>query len=1077
MDATLTLWQRVVRCHVSPALRRSGGYSTVRLLGLVLLAGLFAGNLSAQSAGTGAVEGRVLNVGNGRYVANAKVTVDGTNLVAITDSFGNFRITGVPAGEARLTTSYTGLDTQTATVNVTAGQTATLNVDLTSAARYGVTSEDKDKVIQLDTFVVQSQREYEGDMLSTNEQRYAPNIKVVMSSDSFGSVNEGNPGEFLKYLPGITVDYVAADVRTVSVRGFASNFTNVYWDGMRMTSSASGTSNRVFEFEQVSINNTSRSEVTKVPTPDMPADSLGGTINFVSKSAFERKGAQFNYRVYLNANSENFDLKQTPGPGPEETWKVLPNFDFDYTLPINDRFGIVITGLSSNQFVEQHRWQPTWNYAQAGATPTNPYLQQFQLQDGPKTTNRASVGIKADYKLSDTQVISAAIQNNYYKSYFGNRNLNFDMGTNAVPTPATGHALEWGPDHVVSATGRASVTQGSSFRDKLGNTLATKLNYTLKTGDWTVDAGGAYSKSRSWYRALGRGHFSNVGTTLQGVSTVSAWNITGDPGDPIIWKARTAAGQDIDERNLANYRLGTLRDDPLDGLARMVEGKVDVEKQFDLSFPFSLKAGVDIRDETRDNRRYQNDYTFLGADGVANTADDSAAPYLDTTYHGIDPYWGNAPISWIDPNMLGKLLETNPAYFRLGTGTNQTGVQAESFRIQNSEKIQERITAAYLQATARLFDNKLNIVAGVRFEKTNDRGEGMLTTPDAIWQTNADGSYVDGNPTTPGIQRVRKPEAGTAGSMEELRLIRHERAAKANRSYDGYYPGVHLTYNITDDLLARFSYAKTIGRPDYANIIPSTDINSDDSDPSTGFITIRNTALKPWTADNFDVSLEYYFKKGGLISAGVFQKNLTNFWNTQAGTVDQGLANELGIGSEYIGWGVSTTVNGGDAKITGGEINIVQPLTFLPVWGQYFTIKANGTTLDLSGEKTADFRGFIDKTGNFSIAFSKKPVSMNLTFNFRGRQKGTTATNPALQTGAQYGANTGFFEYYAPRTFIDLSGEVKITKHMSIFAGVRNLLNKPQVIQRYNDTSPDYAKTYRQEEFGVSCSLGIKGSF
>ena len=106
---------------------------------------------------------------------------------------------------------------------------------------------------------------------------------------------------------------------------------------------------------------------------------------------------------------------------------------------------------------------------------------------------------------------------------------------------------------------------------------------------------------------------------------------------------------------------------------------------------------------------------------------------------------------------------------------------------------------------------------------------------------------------------------------------------------------------------------------------------------------------------------------------------------------------------------------------------------------------------------------------------------MNLTFNYRGRQKGTVATSPAAQTGAQYDipglASNGFNEYYEPRTFIDISGEVKVSKHVSIFAGVRNLLNKPQIIQRYNDVSPDYAKTFRQEEFGVSCSLGIKGSF
>lgn len=227
------------------------------LLGLSLPAALFA------QAGSGAIEGRVLNAGNNRYLNNARVTVEGTNLETFTDAFGGFRLD-----------------------NVAAGQTLAHNVELTSKERYG-----EEKVVQLDTFVVASQRDYEGDAMSTNEQRYAGNVKVVVSSDSFGSVNEGNPGEFLKYLPGITVDYVAADVRTVSVRGFASSFTNVYWDGMRMTSSASGASNRIFEFEQVSINNTSRTEVSKVPTPEMPSDSLGGTINFISKNAFERKGA------------------------------------------------------------------------------------------------------------------------------------------------------------------------------------------------------------------------------------------------------------------------------------------------------------------------------------------------------------------------------------------------------------------------------------------------------------------------------------------------------------------------------------------------------------------------------------------------------------------------------------------------------------------------------------------------------------------------------------------------------------------------------------------------------------------
>jgi TonB-dependent receptor len=348
----------------------------------------------------------------------------------------------------------------------------------------------------------------------------------------------------------------------------------------------------------------------------------------------------------------------------------------------------------------------------------------------------------------------------------------------------------------------------------------------------------------------------------------------------------------------------------------------------------------------------------------------------------------------------------------------------------------------------------------------------LLNDPEAVWQRNSDGSFVDGNTTTAGIQRVRKAEAGTAGSMEELNLTTVERGYKANRTYDGFYPSIHLTYNVTRDLLVRLAWAKTFGRPDYVNIIPATTIDSDDSDPinNPGTLTIRNTGLKPWTAQNYEASVEYY-KAGGVVSLGAFTKSLSDFWVTESGILDAALASELGVDSRYIGWGVSTLVNGGDAKIEGIEFNLIRPLDFLPGWGKHFTVKLNGTKLYLSGEKAADFRGFIEETGNFNIGFNKKPFSANITFNYRGRQKNTP------QTGGQYGPDNGFYEYYAPRTFVDLSGEMKITNHLSIFAGVRNLFNKQQVLQRYNDVSPTYSKNFRFEEFAVSISAGIKGTF
>jgi hypothetical protein len=151
--------------------------------------------------------------------------------------------------------------------------------------------------VQLGAFVVAATKETNASALAINEQRFAPSIKSVVAADEFGTVTEGNVAEFLKFIPGVSLDYVAADARSAQVRGMPSAGTAVTVDGMRVANSGSGSPGRAFEFDQLSINNVSRVEVTKGPTPDSPADAIGGTVNMVSKSAFERTRAEVTYRA------------------------------------------------------------------------------------------------------------------------------------------------------------------------------------------------------------------------------------------------------------------------------------------------------------------------------------------------------------------------------------------------------------------------------------------------------------------------------------------------------------------------------------------------------------------------------------------------------------------------------------------------------------------------------------------------------------------------------------------------------------------------------------------------------------
>src|ERR1043166_4080340 len=77
--------------------------------------------IHAQSVGTGTIEGRVFNTLNGEYLEKARITIEGTDLEAFTDASGQYRLTNVPVGVARVKIFYTGQDVLTDTVNVAAG--------------------------------------------------------------------------------------------------------------------------------------------------------------------------------------------------------------------------------------------------------------------------------------------------------------------------------------------------------------------------------------------------------------------------------------------------------------------------------------------------------------------------------------------------------------------------------------------------------------------------------------------------------------------------------------------------------------------------------------------------------------------------------------------------------------------------------------------------------------------------------------------------------------------------------------------------------------------------------------------
>ena len=1022
---------------------------------------------------TGTITGRVLNVATGQYLNNARVTLRGSNRTVFTDRDGTYHLAGVPSGPAALEVFFTDLDPQTVVLDVPAGGTVERHIDLTNARRYGQDA----STVKLDAFVVSQNKETDASAIATNEQRFAPNIKNVMSTDSLGDVLGGSVGEFIKFLPGVTVESDLADVSGISVRGIGGGMTAVTNDGAP-ASNIWTTATRSVDIRSMALNDISRIELSKVPTPANPADSLAGSVNLISKSAFERKGRELRYSLNLVANSENLDFRSTPHSHLDRnTWKILPGANIDFTWPITKTFGLVIAGTRAQVFNEQHRTLQTWTAIVPPGSPAgtpvnyaNPVLTTLALLDGPRDLTRNTLSVKADWKPTRNAVLSVGHVASRTDTRIGS--LTYTFGTSATTTSsiAGGTPLSWNGDQTIGATGRGSLNNNGTNQLINQITDTSTINYRFDDGLWRVESGVSRSGSQTKRRYFDAGFFLQASAIQRVPVRVSFLNLAPGAALPGRIEVRDNAGNLVDWNNPTNLRGNTAGNANLNNRSYTNQAYANVRRRLGfLPVPTSLQAGFSERRVMLDTDINSPNWTFLGPDG-RSAATAPIEPYLMQTYRGVDTGYGLPSINWMSPRAAYEAFKANPLLYQM---TDAQQATARNGHIDNNENIKETVQAAYLQADTQLFNNRLRVLGGVRFERTLDDGIGGTNDTEKIWQRAADGSFL----RNAAGQRLRRPEAGAAGSLAESLLTRSYRSFRTHREYDGTYPSIHFTYNATENLLFRAAWAKTYGRPNFSDIIPRTVANTSATDPDEdddlqpgqfrGTLNVRNPSLAPWTADNFDLSAELYTANGGLISAGLFLKQLKNFFGDASRRGTPEVLAELGLPDRYLDWNINSKFNAGDARITGAEINLKQNLRVLGKWGSYFTLFTNGTKLELDGSPGAAFSSFIPKSANWGATFANKRFTCTARWNYRGLDKRAPL--------AAYGP--GGYEYIEARTVLDINGTYQLTKRLSLVASANNILNEPFRFLRYGDLTPAYARLYAEQEYGIQMALGLRGSF
>ena len=1021
---------------------------------LTVIFSLLTAALGAESAGT--IEGRVSDPASAEFLERVRITVDGTSLETFTDTAGFYRLSGVPAGSARVRAAYTGLLPRESTVTVSAGRTAVADFEFSRAGARG------GDVVKLDGYIVSTTREMEAAAIAINEQRYAADIRSVVSTDEFGAVAEGSVGEFLKFVPGISIEYEAgALARGISIHGVPSDNVPVQVNGFNLASAGGNSvTSRSSQMDMTSITATSRIEVQYSPTPDAPGSALAGLVNMVPRSAFERSRPQLSLNTFVMMRDNARELRRTPGYFEADTWKIRPGFDFSYIRPVTRNFGFTLSGGFSENGTKEEFIQNRWHGLNTGTngvafphtTADRPYMTQTLMRDGTKNAGRVSFGATVDWRLSPHDRVSFSYQHYFIDFLVLNRTINFTI--NRV-NPGDFTAFE-----TRSAPGQGQLQLSNQYRDRTNSTLSPSLVWRHDGPVWRMEAGLGLSLARNTFRAVDKGYFSGSIAQRSGVTINFA--------DIFYLRPRSitvtdAAGAAVDPYSINSYAVTQASSNPVTNHDVHRGAYANVARTLAFRLPVTLKAGVDFRKNDREARRGDYTWAFVGADGRGSTAplggDDIATPFFAPGYSRREMPFGFPRVQWLANEKLWSHYKANPGHLVFN---DNAAYRSDVLRSRSTGEV---ISAAFVRGDVAALDRRLRLVGGLRAEQTNTLAFGPLNDPSLNYRRDAAGNVLltNGRPV---------PIVANTNSLEYSKLTYIDRGARAEKEYLRWFPSLNASYDVRENLVARAAYYHSIGRPNFDQYAGGLNLPDETAPPGpANRISVNNAAIKPWTARSFSARLEYYFAGVGQVSLGGFVRHFRNFFGETTFPATPAFLSLYALDADTFGAYEVVTQNNiqSTVRMTGFDFSYKQALTFLPAWARGVQAFANFSSQRPTGDASANFQGYVPLKASWGVSLVRERFNLRANWSYQGRSRNGPVTGASIPAGT--------YNYTVRRVFLDLLGEYNLNRRFSLYFTLRNVLDMPDQQEVDGPGVPQHA-TFRSAEFAGSLwTFGIKGTF
>jgi TonB-dependent receptor len=776
-------------------------------------------------------------------------------------------------------------------------------------------------------------------------KRALTNLTEVINADDIGKLPDENIAEVLENIPGVQIDRSAGIGSSVSVRGSSQNRVEVNGRSTTPAEDARGG----ISFSDLPSTLVRALNVVKVPTADMVEGSLGGTINVKTYRGLKLRKplrvvrAKSEYAENADKWNENFSA----------------TFGNKFSTSKGD-VGAIINLSHMDKFVREDvlRVSPTGREKEEGMYDPNggidyvPYYKPgFSILDyGMQNLTNTALSGSLEWRVDDSlKLYAEGTYTDLYKQSlrqqssvggYADSNIELDDRDRTYRTIEADGLDVFMVESATIAGGTREDLSDDGLRIRANNFSGgrdTQSYVGALGGEWDTDslnivfelsAAGSDTERVDLKTIFQFNDIDDNGNLLHSSESYKRvpyyYNIDGD-----VLEYGPVDGVVADD-DFVNHNLWSLYQNKIIDVIyknKEVAQKIDATWFPDNDFITSIKAGVRFTQRLSEReKQYQltEDFPGLSAADFEDYLSETPGDFF--SFHDSGNYLDS--FITIDPELGLTHRDAIQKYISQSSAAVVDPLQGFS--------VDEDTAASYIRADFDLSSSGLPV-------------KGNVGLRDIVTKQVADGTGED----------------------------------QISQKYSNTLPSASLVFSPAEKLQFRLGYAQVVRRPSFRDLSPTVDypLNSGSA------IRFGNKELVPTTGEQFDLGLEYYFRKGSVASIGFYKKNLKNYISLEKNTNGARCNPKLEWTESYELWrqckerdendNFVTDANGDKVIIPGIRVNNLTPQNTYKVFDP-------DTGKEVIDPDTGKVKREIDRGSLWGVELSFLHYFRNLPKRFRG---------------------------------------------------------------------------------------------